>query len=142
MRDNHDGFTLIELLVALLILMVGLLGLLQSINVAMEKSVESVYRNEASVVANERILQCGSLSFNDIVFNKWTTMRRAPRGVFKNYSVQTITTPLTTGPLAADGVTKLANTASTRLDVNVRWTVKNKPYTHSASSVISTSNTQ
>ncbi|MDD2541531.1 MAG: prepilin-type N-terminal cleavage/methylation domain-containing protein [Desulfuromonadaceae bacterium] len=141
MQNNCNGFTLIEFLVALVILMVGLLGLLQSINLAMEKSVETVYRNEASVLANERIAQCSSLSFNEIVFNKWTTMQRAPRGGFKNYSVQTIVTSLTTGPLDLDG-TKLANTASKQIDVNVHWTVKSKGYSHSASSVISTSNEQ
>jgi type IV pilus assembly protein PilV len=139
MRNNYDGFTLIELLVALVILVVGLLGLLQSINIAMEKSVETVCRNEATAVANERILQCSSLSFNDIVFNKWTTMKRAPQGVFKNYSVQTTTTYLTNPP---GGGRLQEQPASTRIDVNVTWKVKNNRYTHSASSVVSTSNAQ
>ena len=138
MLANRNAFTLIELLIALVILVVGLLGLLQTINVAMERSVETIARNEATVLANERILQCSSLNFNDIVFNKWTTISRAPQGVFKNYSVQTVTIYLTNPPS-----TRLSQQpASTRIDVNVTWKVKNSRYTHSASSVVSTSSAQ
>ena len=138
MLDNRNAFTLIELLIALVILVVGLLGLLQTMNFAMERSVETMARNEATVVANERILQCSSLSFNDIVFNKWTTVSRAPQGVFKNYSVQTVTTYLTNPPSSR----LQQQPASTRIDVNVTWKVRNSRYSHSASSVVSTSNAQ
>lgn len=140
MQDKKAGFTLIEFMVAILILMVGLLGLLQAVNLAFNKTSETVYRNEATSVANERVVQCSSMSFSDLVMNKWTTMSRAPRGVFKNYSVQTVVTDLTTGPV--DSGTKLANTASKKVVVNVNWRIKGNHYTHSVSSVVSSSNTQ
>ena len=138
MQNNYNGFTLIEFLVAIVILMVGLLGLLQSINIAMEKSVETIFRNEATVLANERVVQCSNLGFNDIVFDKWTTMQRAPRGAFKNYSVQTKTTFLTNPPSSR----LQGQPASTQIDVNVTWKVKKNSYTHSVSSVVTTPSAQ
>lgn len=147
MKNNQHGFTLIEVLVALVILMVGLLGLLQSINLAMDKSMETVYRNEASVVANELIQSVGVAGeYKDITNTgaspAWRLVKRYPRGIFKNYSVQTVISQLTTAPLDVDGTTKLANTDSKQIDVNVHWTVKGRRYSHSASTIISTSNAQ
>ena len=139
MRDNQAAFTLIEFMVAILILMVGLLGLLEAVNMAYSKTAETAFRNEGLTVANERITQCSALRFSDLVMNKWTTMSRAPRGVFKNYSVQTVVTDLTTGPV--DNGVVLANTASKQVVVNVAWRLKGTRYTHSVTSIVSTSNT-
>ena len=53
-RDNH-GFTLIEVMVAILILMVGMLGLLQAINLATEVNIRNQVRDEA-VSVGERVM--------------------------------------------------------------------------------------
>jgi type IV pilus assembly protein PilV len=44
--NKRTGFTLIEFCVAVLIMMVGLLGLLQAINLATEQNLASIRRNE------------------------------------------------------------------------------------------------
>ena len=134
MTDNRLGFTLIEFLIAILILMVGLLGLLQSINLAMDKSVETLFRNEALTVANDRILSLTSRTFTSLSTTTGVTSNvgRTARGIYKNYSVTQVVAQIT----GAVGVTGVP--ASKRIDINVRWKVRNKPYSHSVSSILST----
>ena len=52
---NSNGFTLIEVMVAILILMVGMLGLLQAINLATEVNIRNQVRDEA-VAVGERVM--------------------------------------------------------------------------------------
>lgn len=51
----NSGFTVIEVMVAILIMMVGMLGLLQSINVAYEYNLKNHMRDEA-VYMGERYM--------------------------------------------------------------------------------------
>ena len=128
MLNNEQGFSLIEFLVATVILMVGMLGMLQAINVALDKNLESVYRNEATVLADDRMMLMRSRSFASIS----TTTANPPkkkvgrdiRGIFKNYSVQEIVNPTTA--------------LSKEIIINVSWRKKNKMYSNSISSVVST----
>jgi type IV pilus assembly protein PilV len=128
MISNEHGFTLLEFLVAIVILTVGLLGLLQCINLAMEKNLESMYRTEAVMLADARMMQKRSISFASLS----TTVANPPkillgrdtRGVFKNYSVQEIITQSTTN--------------SKEIVINVFWKKKDKSFSHSVSSFVST----
>ena len=52
MSLNNRGFTLIEFLVAIVILMVGLLGLLQTVNYALSSNLQNQLRGEALLVAD------------------------------------------------------------------------------------------
>ena len=126
MTNNQNGFTLIEFLVAILILMVGMLGLLQSINVAMDKNLENLFRNEAIMVADEQMMQLRSRSFQSIstTASTVTVVPRNIRGIQKNYSAQRIVTDPTT--------------QSKQIQINVTWRKKNTPYSHSLSSVVTT----
>lgn len=54
---NKNGFTLIEVVVSILILVVALLGLLQTINVAIEYNMKSQLRNEGVKVADAEMAQ-------------------------------------------------------------------------------------
>jgi type IV pilus assembly protein PilV len=54
--NNAAGFTLIEFCVATLIMMVGLLGLLQAVNLAAQQNLATVIRNEAVSVADEQMV--------------------------------------------------------------------------------------
>lgn len=128
MLNNKDGFTLIEFLVALVILMVGMLGMLQAINLAMDKNLESVFRNEAVMLADETIMtEVRNKSFESVS----TTVASPPKtgalrniqGIFKNYSVQKIVSQPTA--------------KSKEVVINVTWKKKDVPYSHSVSTVIS-----
>lgn len=132
---NNNGFTLVEFLVAIVILMVGLLGMLQGINLAMNKSMENVFRNEGIAVADDLMMAKRNKSFASLSTNyyppggaqpAWTTLPTGPRfarGVYKNYSVQQIVT--------------LKTPQSKEVIINVAWIYKNKKNEHSVSSFVS-----
>ena len=141
MINNRQGFTLIEFLVSIVILMVGLLGMLQGINLAMEKSVENVVRDEALAVADDFMMYNRNKTFASLsttvanpAWDFYTLSagktgkpqtQRYVRGVYKNYSVQQIVNSTTS--------------ATKEVIINVAWKYRNKRSTHSISSFVSTS---
>ncbi|MDD2733494.1 MAG: prepilin-type N-terminal cleavage/methylation domain-containing protein [Desulfuromonadaceae bacterium] len=128
MINKNSGFTLIEFLVAIVILMIGLLGMLSGVNLAIEKTVETSLRNEAITLADERMMHKRAKAFSALS----TGTTNAPqsetsrffRGVYKNYSVQEIVTQSTPN--------------SKEIILNVSWKFKNRKSTHSISSFVST----
>lgn len=133
MTDNK-GFTLIEFLIAVVILMVGLLGMLQCINLAMGKNSETLFRNEALVLANDRIMLMKAKKFESLsTATVSSVVARSPRGVvLKNYSVNEVVTQITNSSLAT------GLPASKKIDVRISWQYKNNRYTHDVSSILST----
>jgi type IV pilus assembly protein PilV len=123
MRGNERGFTLIEFLVAITILAVGLLGLLQVVNVAMGKNLENMYRVEAIQLADDRMMQKRSMPFLSITTAHSDTFLRNTRGISKSYAVQEAINPVAS--------------RSKEIVINVLWTNKGNNYSHSISSVIS-----
>ncbi len=129
MTNNCSGFTLVEFLVAIVILMVGMLGLLQSINVAIDKNLETTFRNEAIMLADDGMMRKRAAGFK--VFSSADTIdvvdrysQVKVRGIFKNYSVK-------------ETIQKTTNN-SQQLIINVSWKKKNARYSHSVSSFVST----
>ncbi len=64
--NNGDGFTLVEFLVAIVILSVGLLGLLQALNYSIGHSMSTRLRDEAIMLADERMASEKSRTFDSI----------------------------------------------------------------------------
>lgn len=128
MIGNRNGFTLVEFLVAIVILMVGLLGMLQAINVAMDKNLDNIFRTEAVMLADDRMMMKRAKTFSSLsttVANPASMqVQRTIRGVSKNYSVQEIVSQPTGN--------------SKQVVVNVVWNKKNAQFRHSISSVVST----
>ena len=128
MTDSCRGFTLVEFLVAIVILMVGLLGMLQAINVALDKNIETVFRNEAIVLADQRMMGMRSKGFKtfsgaDTIDVNNSSAQVNVRGILKNYSVN-------------QTILKSTNN-SQQIVVNVSWKKKDARYSHSVSSFIS-----
>lgn len=138
--NKEDGFTLIEFCVAVLIMTVGLLGLLQAVNMATVHNLGSLLRNEAITLANDRMIRAKSrvvdaASFaalvsdtgsttnlaNDIAVTN-TLVSRGARAGFANYSVV-----LTVGGL---GIT------SKELNSRVVWRYKGNKLSHTVSSIV------
>lgn len=119
----HDkkGFTLIEVMVAILIMMVGVLGLLSTMNVAMKHNVENQRREEVVRVAEEIMNDMRTRQFNfqniDPSFNPMTTVTSKLRSSPVTYGV--IRRPTTISP----GVTD-------QYQVDVRWAYKNYSALH------------
>jgi type IV pilus assembly protein PilV len=127
MTGNDNGFTLVEFLVAIVILMVGMLGLLQSLNVAIEHNLGNILRSEAVMLADDRMMLKRTKAFESISTTVSSPSAipvvRSTRGISKSYSVQEIVNQAT--PLSKEII------------VNVSWSYKSNTYSHSLSSIIS-----
>lgn len=129
-NSNNTGFTLVEVLVAFVILTVGLLGLLQVINVAINQSLATQYRNEAVILADDFMSRERSKSFENVSCSSCPatphkySVNRDMRLAFKNYSV-------------TKSVTSMTDT-SKEVIINVSWRHKTQRLQHSLSTIIST----
>lgn len=122
MIKNTDGFTLIEFLVATVILMVGLFGMLQGINLAIDKNSETLFRNEAFSVADEVMMDQRGKKYDEIITVAATHKLRNTRGIQKTYSA------------SVDVATPTVNTK--QIGVTVSWKYKGERKNHSVSSSV------
>lgn len=128
--DKEAGFTLIEFCVATLIMMVGLLGLLQAVNMATVHNLGSLLRNEAITLADDRMVRAktsvyDAATFTALVTDTPSTTNLVSRGVrsgFANYSVVL--------SVAALG------TNTKELTSRVVWRYKGSKLSHSISSIL------
>ena len=124
--NNRSGFTLIEFCVAVVIMMVGLLGLLQAVNIASVHNLGSLLRNDAISVADEQMVTAKASVYDSATFAALATtsgiMSRKARGGFTNYSVnRTVTT---------------VSTNSKEVAVRVSWRHKGNKANHTISSLV------
>lgn len=128
---NSRGFTLMEFLVAIVILMVGLLGLLQTINYAISHNMVNQLRQEALLLADERMNHEKIKPFDSISTNatppsannvQQVTLQRLVNGAFRNYSVTKTNNSVTT--------------QSKNIELQVTWRYKNQRYVHAISSLV------
>ena len=123
MTDKNEGFTLIEFCVATLILMVGLLGMLQGINLAMEKSVETVLRSEAIALADDVMTKQRGYLFTAITSVSKAPYPRTVRGIQRSYSASIAVARPTSN--------------SKKSTVIISWNYKKAAKSHSVASAIS-----
>jgi len=85
--NRESGFTLIEFLVAVVILLVGMLGLLQSTNVAITSNKQNQLRNEATLVVDNELAQQLAKGYAGVSVQPPTFEQRKILNGFVNYSV-------------------------------------------------------
>lgn len=119
--QNDSGFTLVELIAAMVIMLVGLLGLLQSVNIAMEYNLKNQMRNEVVRIAQDAMNDMRSRAFNS-VSSKTTTVPTSLRNINRTYSVKR-------------SVIFTGTSSSRKYQVDVRWKYNNVSTTHSVMSV-------
>lgn len=135
--SNEKGFSLIELLAALVILMVGLLGMLQAINISIQANLQNELRTQGVLVAEEQLSKIKSRPFGNIsatgvstgnAGEKSISVPVVMRSAFINYSV----------------TNKVDNVSSTtkRINVGVRWKHKGNKYEQVVSAVVAESTTR
>lgn len=119
-------------MVALLIMLVGILGLFSSVNMVTKTNLKNQVRDETVQVAEDWMAKFRATPFSAISTNTPLTTQHnyapqsvpsALRGVAKNYTVSRSATLLTSGG------------NSVVLDVKVRWTYKNWSTSHEVVSV-------
>jgi Tfp pilus assembly protein PilV len=134
--SNAAGFTVTEFLVAICILMVGLLALLQSVNIAIQTNSSNLKRSGAALLADQamgrlRVMPFANLTSNGLrnITEYSTLTYRSYAGLsYVNYSVY-------------DKVTKLANDTTNNaftknVQVVVAWREKGVRKTHALTTVI------
>lgn len=127
-NKNDSGFTLIEVLVAIVIMMVGMLGLLQSINIAMEYNLKNHLRDEA-VYVGEKYMNIQRGKTFDLLSTSYG-IRNEPskvRGTGKSYNIEMSTQDLSTD----------AATPSKQIMVVVKWTYKGVEYQNRVTAPVS-----
>jgi type IV pilus assembly protein PilV len=82
-RPGSAGFTLVEVLMAMLIMTVGLLGMLQAVNVAYQHNSRNKLREEALLVGEEQINDFRSRKYDAIT----TTVTRVVTRGNRSFSV-------------------------------------------------------
>lgn len=119
---TEKGFTLLEFLVAIVILMVGLLGLLETLNLGINQNRGNKLRNDAIMLADQVMANQRVRVFADI--SATNAIQPVNAGAaFINYSVVKAVTVLTA--------------TSKNVAVNISWRERGKIKSHSLSTVIS-----
>ena len=121
---NNDGFTLTEVMVAIVIMMVGLLGLLEAVTVATHANIKNHLRDEAVYVGEKYLNELKGRGFVNIVatYPIISTASKI-RGTGKKLMVETSSTSL-----ASD---------TKQLFVVVSWTYKGVTYENRVTAPIS-----
>jgi len=123
--SNNLGFTLIEFLVAIVILMVGMLGLLQAVNLSINTNMQNQFRNEAVLVADRAMAYELSKGFDAV-----------STGTKKITDVRKVVNALQSYSVSRSG-TSFQN--SKRVNFQISWKYRNTRYTHDVEGVVSKS---
>ena len=143
-KYTEKGYTLLEFMVAVLILTVGLLAVLTSIEIAMKQNQGNKTRNDAVVLAEQFLANIRSVPYADL--NNNDPLRQS-LGIFPSHPV---TRTLPTGAVTKTytiitNIDSINGTNSSRASVEVRWLEKGDTgvangqiyHSHSVSSTVS-----
>lgn len=93
---THRGFTLLEMMIAMVILMVGLLGLLTTINVSIQQNTEDQLRDMAVNIGDDQIRDLSRVPIDSLLAYGTETRRvtRPFRGYSTGFNVTRSANPL------------------------------------------------
>jgi prepilin-type N-terminal cleavage/methylation domain-containing protein len=121
-RFNKKGFTLVEVLVALVVLMIAMLAVLDAMTIAMQKNLETFFRDESVRIAEQAMNEARNASFATLASGT-SNVTRTYKQYAKTFTVNRTITPLSTN--------------SCSIQLRVSWAVNNKAYNHDVTSIIS-----
>ena len=122
--SSSAGFTLVEVMVSIVILSVGLLGLLQCLNLSIEHNMRNELRTGGAAVADAELARELSKGFSNVSTSpaSFVKSRLVMNSILKNYSV------MRTGSLVSN---------SKALSYRVTWGYKKSRYNVNISSIVS-----
>lgn len=130
---NSSGFTLVEVMVAILIMMVGMIGLLEMINVSLQHNLKNQLRDEAVQVGERYMAELRGTPFDDISLSYQTIQVPSKlRGSTREYSVARISQVLA----RQDPANAASSPTSLQLTVTVSWDYRNATLTNRVVSVV------
>jgi type IV pilus assembly protein PilV len=93
LRNNNKGFSLVEMVIAMVIILVGLLGLVQATLLSIDSNAMNLLRDEAVRLAEERMDQLKSLPVTNVSLppaaNQCNSVNRNIRNFIETYQVCT-----------------------------------------------------
>ena len=119
---SSAGFTLVELLVSMVIMVIGLLGLLQTVIIATERNLQNQLRDEA--------IQVGENSLNSMAVRPFAMLTTVSRTTQVPIKVRAFTKTYTVTQSLSD-----LGTESKQLLVDVQWGFKDTTYRHSVMTI-------
>lgn len=128
--SNNAAFTLLEVLVAMVILMVGLLGMLEAINLSIATNLRNEMRTHATSVAEDQLARKKSMPFDNITTPGGARNLSVPiamRSATMNYTVTYLVDDIPAGATEPN---------AKRVNIGVRWSHKGNNYEHVVSSVV------
>lgn len=108
-------------MVAMLIMLVGLVGLFQSVNIAMEYNLKNQMRNEVTRVAQDSMNKMRARPFDSVTAVSIETVNTQLRNINRQYTVTKSPSPV--------------NSTTVNYQVDVRWRFKNVSTTYSIVSI-------
>jgi type IV pilus assembly protein PilV len=121
--SGERGFTLIEVMMALLIMTVGLLGLLQSLQVAYQHSTRNRLREEGILLAEEQMNQFRQMRYENVTAtNVFTAPTSVKRGIMAGGRKDIFS--------VTRDARKMEGTSSKKLTVTVQWSFRHVTSTH------------
>jgi type IV pilus assembly protein PilV len=129
-KSNNSGFTLLEVLVAVVILMVGLLGVMKALNLAIQTNLQNEMRTQGSMIGEAQMAKIKSLPFANITgaTEKTFTVPVNMRSAIVTYTVTKKIDSIPSG--AVSPTTK-------RVNVGVSWITRGNHHDYVVSSVVS-----
>lgn len=132
-RKNSGGFTLVEVMVAILIMMVGMIGLLEMINVSLQHNLKNQLRDEAVQVGERYMAELRGTPFDAIAASyAAVTVPSKLRGATKSYSVERLSQVLA----REDASNAASSPTSLQLTVTVSWDYRNTTLVNRVVSVV------
>lgn len=125
---NSSGFTLIEVMVSIVIMMIGMLGLLETLSVSMQHNLKNRLRDEGIRIGERYMTELKATPFDDIMANYSTARPQSKlRGISKEYVVERSSLVL--------GTDDTGNT-SKQVTVVVKWAFRNQTTLNRVVSVV------
>lgn len=126
---NNSGFTLVELMVAVLIAVVGMFGVLETLNVSLQHNLKNELRNQAVDLGERYMAEFRGTDFDAIAAAyPFRNVTSSVRGVKKTFVVER-----SSQRLAQDAY---GSATSRKLTVVVKWAFRNVTSQNRVESVV------